>query len=431
MGGDKKPLAALDPREVPLPNGTEVTTRVDRALGDRRVPQGAVGRVLSSDGLHVEVRIVGVGPVSYTRDELLPRKIGQARFAARRAASWAALAPCVVIEATVGSRAWGLSDEGSDVDRRGVFALPFPWSVGLAKAPSDLVSADASTTYWEVRKAIEQALRADPNTLEMLFVGSAVAKDEIGERILAARSAFVSREIYGSFGRYALSQLGKLTQSLRLAEHRTMVLEWLRADPDLTLDATAVRLARACIRDRPSEKDAILRAKEYIKQLYRSLYDQGLIRERAFPALAELAGTEVARFELPRELRPKNAYNLLRLIHTAIDWLETGEPHLETEGALRSRLLAIKRGEVPLADVLAEAEAMTPALERARQITRLPPQPSYAVADALLRSIATELARRHLAAEPGPFGRDAPPPPAVDMDAEGGAAPDQEGGDDR
>ena len=37
-------LGAIDPLSVPLPNGTEVTTRVDRVIAaDRRVPQGAVG----------------------------------------------------------------------------------------------------------------------------------------------------------------------------------------------------------------------------------------------------------------------------------------------------------------------------------------------------------------------------------------------------
>ena len=38
-------LVPLDERAVPLPHGTEVVTRVDRILGERRIPQGAVGRV--------------------------------------------------------------------------------------------------------------------------------------------------------------------------------------------------------------------------------------------------------------------------------------------------------------------------------------------------------------------------------------------------
>ena len=254
-------LLSIDPRAVPLPNGTEVTTRVDRVLGDRVVPMGAIGRVVTTAGDRIDVRVVGVGVVSFARDELLSRKVGQQRYAERRAASWEALRHTVVLESTVGSRAWGLAEEGSDTDVRGIFALPFDWREGLDAPPTDLVSTDASTTFWEVRKAIDQALRADPNTLEALFVPSVVPKDEIGQWILESREAFVSAEIYGSFGRYAISQLNKLSQSLQLAEHRTIVLGWLREDPDLTLDVTAKKLADVIGKTsrRALKKDAILK----------------------------------------------------------------------------------------------------------------------------------------------------------------------------
>lgn len=106
----------------------------------------------------------------------------------------------------------------------------------------------------------------------------------------------------------------------------------------------------------------------------------------------------------------------MRLLAAAIDWLRHGEARLETKGALRDLLLAIKRGEVPLDATLREAERLAEDLDRARGETVLPPHPDVARADALLRRIAEETARRHLAGEPGPFGRDAPPPPAVAWD---------------
>jgi hypothetical protein len=207
---------------VPLPHGTEVSTRVEKLVGDRRIPQGVVGRVVRSREGGCDVLIVGSGEVWYARDELLPRRPGQVQFARRRAAAWDALRGCVVLVAIVGSRAWGLADEESDIDTRGVFALPLPWTVGLLEPPRDLVSADGSSTYWEVRKAIEQGLRADPNTLELLFLPGVRAVDPIGDWLLAERAAFVSREIFGSFGRYAVSQLRKLTRSYKLAEHRDL-----------------------------------------------------------------------------------------------------------------------------------------------------------------------------------------------------------------
>ncbi|HEX8821909.1 MAG TPA: nucleotidyltransferase domain-containing protein [Archangium sp.] len=279
----------VDKLSVPLPHGTEVTTRVERVAGDRRVPQGVVGRVVRARGGGFDVQVVGVGELWYARDELVPRKPGQLQFALRRAATWDALRPCVVLETVVGSQAWGLANESSDVDLRGVFGLPLPWHFGLADKARDLVSADGSHTYWELSKAVEQALRADPNTLEMLFVPSARATDPLGEWLLAEREAFVSKAIFGSFGRYAMSQLDKLTRSQKLAEHRDLVLEWLCEEPAPGLDEVARRLAAISPHSAPTPEDALLAAKTYLKQLYRSLWDQGLLEANDLAALTHYA----------------------------------------------------------------------------------------------------------------------------------------------
>src|SRR5262245_36676152 len=194
MGNRLGGLADLDPATVPLPTGTEVTTRVDRA----ERPQGASGRVAAIDGDRVDVVFLDGRRATYLRAELTPRKLGVQRYAQRRAAAWDQLRPCVVLDALVGSRAWGVSDEGSDEDHRGVFVLPLPWTTGLVEPPLDLVSLDGSQTYWELGKALRQALRADPNTLEMLFADPEVI-DPIAGELVAMRASFLSLEIYGSF----------------------------------------------------------------------------------------------------------------------------------------------------------------------------------------------------------------------------------------
>jgi hypothetical protein len=403
----------VDPLTVPLPPGTEVTTRVDRVAGDRTITQGAIGRVAALDGDWVDVEVVGVGRLRYLRAEVMPRKPGLLRYAHRREHAWDQLSPCIVLDVVVGSRAWGLAGESSDEDRRGVFVLPFPWTTGLVDPPGDLASADGSRAYWEIGKAIRQAIRADPNTLEMLHAADAAAVlDPIAAELIAERDAFVSQEIYGSFGRYALSQLERLEHNQRLAEHRTLVLDWLRAAPAATLDEIAARLADAARVAAPTPADAVMRARDYVKQLYSSMYDQGLLAAREWKALVDFARTGSAHFDLPRDLRPKNAYNLIRLLDLAIRWLESSTPpSLRVPDALRETLLAIKHGEVATDEVLAMARSMTPRLEQARAASRLPRRADLTRADRILRAARAEAARRHVEGVPGPFGRDAAEPP--------------------
>lgn len=402
-------LTEVDPLSVPLPHGTEVTLRVERVLHGRRVPQGLVGRVVRARDGGFDVLVTGIGELWYARSELAPRRAGQLQFAQRRESAWQALYPCRVLEATVGSHAWGLADETSDTDVRGAFALPFAWTGGLAEPPSDLVSADGSSTFWEVRKLVHQALRADPNTLELLFVPSVRALDEVGAWVLEAREAFVSKLLFGSFGRYALSQLDKLSASQRLAEHRDAVLAWLCEEPAPSLVELGRRLAELSPRAAPTQEDAEHRARLYLKQLYRSLWDQGLLPSNDLEGLTAYARGGGRRPPDARSLRPKNAYNLLRLIELARGWLATGAPTFEASGAFRQRLLSIKRGELPLEEVLREAEAQSPALEAARDASTLPEQPDFARADVLLRKIQGELARRHVLQVPGPWFANTPP----------------------
>lgn len=411
-----KRLADIDPLRVPLPHGTEVTTRVDRDVDGRVVSQGAVGRVKAIERSAITVHIVGVGNVRYAREELTPRKTGQLEFAVRREAAWKALRPNAILETVVGSRAWGLAEDGSDTDRRGLFVLPFPWTTALVEAPTDLVSMDGSETFWEVGKAFRQAIRADPNTLETLLLPGATATDPMGEWTLEAREAFVSAEIYGTFGRYALSQLKHLRQGLRLADHRQRLLSWLEREPALSLDQAAATLASEAEIHGDTEADRVLRAKDYIKQLYSSMFDQGLLRDRNYASLVAFAASEQHEFDLPGELRPKNAYNLLRLLATATTWLRTGTPDFEVTGDLRNELLAIKRQEVALPEVIDRAEELAAELEDARRGTQLPAHADVGRVDALLRRLREESSRRWHEKIDGAFGVDAASLPLAEWD---------------
>ena len=317
-------LADLDPPAVPLPAGTEITTRVDRAHGDRVVGQGAVGRVVAIDGDEVDVEVVDVGRVRYLRSEVVPRKLGVVRYAHRRHDAWDQLSPTVVIDTVVGSRAWGVADEGSDEDHRGVFVLPFAWTNGLVDPPLDLHSLDGSSAYWEIGKAIRQALRADPNTLEMLFAAAERRRSASARAPRDPRRASCRRRSTAAFGRYALSQLDRLEHNQRLAEHRV-------TDHRLAARRSRPRARRGWRSgsptrrgSRPHRADA-RRSRARLHQAALPLdVRSGRDRRRTTGRRCRVA-PRAAELELPRDLRPKNAYNLIRLLDLAIRWL-AGEP---------------------------------------------------------------------------------------------------------
>src|SRR5262249_19139789 len=118
----------------------------------------------------------------------------------------------------------------------------------------------------------------------------------------------------------------------------------------------------------------------------------------------------------PRELRPKNAYNLVRLIDLSIRWLRTGEPELKVRDDLRPFLLDIKKGRVPLSEVIRAAEALTPELEAARRESKLPKRADVRRAEVVLMRAREEAARHHCEGREGPFGKEAPKPPEARWD---------------
>jgi hypothetical protein len=120
--------------------------------------------------------------------------------------------------------------------------------------------------------------------------------------------------------------------------------------------------------------------------------------------------------DLPRDLRPKNAYNLIRLLDSAIRWLSGEPPSVRVSDSLRPTLVAIKRGEVPMADVMALARELTPKLDIARQGSPLPRHPDVAQAERVLRATRDAAARRWLVQESGPWGATAAPAPEARFD---------------
>ncbi|MCI0361921.1 MAG: nucleotidyltransferase domain-containing protein, partial [Planctomycetaceae bacterium] len=84
--------------------------------------------------------------------------------------------------------------------------------------------------------------------------------------------------------------------------------------------------------------------------------------------------------------KPKHAMHLVRLLHSGIHGLETGEILVDVSHR-RDELLQIKHGEFTFEEVKQQALALERAFQRAMEATRLPEQPDFArVNDFLIRA---------------------------------------------
>ncbi len=121
----------------------------------------------------------------------------------------------VVYRCVMGSQAYGLATDESDVDRRGIYLAPAELQWSLFGAPGQFEDNAAQAVYWELQKFLIMALRANPNILECLYSPLVEKITPLGQELVAARQGFLSQMIFQTFNGYALSQFKKIEQDLR------------------------------------------------------------------------------------------------------------------------------------------------------------------------------------------------------------------------
>jgi len=372
---------SLNENSMIIPKGTDVVLRSpQRAEDGYMLKSGTVGRVTGFYYNTYELTLPSGRKATCQRDQLVVQKRNVLEKIAKSQYDWNNLKGEIIYEAVVGSCAWGLSDENSDTDRKGIFILPFPVLSSLYSSPDEIQDHKSDSQYWEVQKALYQGLRADANTLETLWSPLVVKETEMGKELRKRREMFVSRNIYGSFGRYAMSQFKKIKQKITRAGLQKEIMEFIGKNPGLAMDEVCELLcAKGILKGKK-----VYEAKELVTDLYQSFYDRGLISRRGFDVLKEYLRSGSPGLAPGRKYRPKNAYNLLRLLYSGIKWMRDGEPLIEVTGNIKKELLAIKRGEVPIEDTLEKAYEVASEFEMAYEKTDLPEEPDYEKANEFL-----------------------------------------------
>ncbi len=202
--------------------GTQVVAQKDVMAANDRIahPAGAVGVIVRSpvDRTHAyRVKFSDGFEAPIHHDQLVRLaefKTGQIRDNDAPLAS-AGLFERVIYRCVIGSRAYGLDDEASDTDRRGIYLPTADLHWSLYGVPEQLENDETQEVYWELQKFIVLALKANPNVLECLYSPIVENVTPLGEELLAMREAFLSKLVFQTFSGYVASQFKKMQTDIR------------------------------------------------------------------------------------------------------------------------------------------------------------------------------------------------------------------------
>src|SRR2546422_201706 len=201
--------------------GTQVVSLVEvRGTNNSLVhPRGAVGVVMrtpTGDQNQFLVRFPDGFEASLTREQLDVLKHFKDRLpGAESATADFNLESLVIYRCVTGSRAYGLDNDDSDTDRRGIYLAPAELQWSLFGAPEQFEDNATQSCYWELQKFLTMALKANPNILECLYSPMVEKVTPLGEELLALRQQFLSQMIFQTFNGYAMSQFKKIEQDIR------------------------------------------------------------------------------------------------------------------------------------------------------------------------------------------------------------------------
>lgn len=117
----------------------------------------------------------------------------------------------ILLSGVVGSTAYGLAREGSDVDRLGVYAVETVELHGLHKPEESQVTLDPDTTMHEVGKWCRLALNGNPTVMELVWLQKYEQITPLGHELIGMRSSFLSApRVRNAYFGYAVQQFKKL-----------------------------------------------------------------------------------------------------------------------------------------------------------------------------------------------------------------------------
>lgn len=120
----------------------------------------------------------------------------------------------IILEGIVGSTAYGLDTENSDIDIKGIYMLPLEkiLEVNFNQNKTTKVHTNPDWSYHEIGKYISLVASGNPSLIELLFLNEYTSYTDVGNLLIQNRNLFLSKKaIMNSYRGYAFQQTRKLS----------------------------------------------------------------------------------------------------------------------------------------------------------------------------------------------------------------------------
>jgi len=298
--------------------------------------------------------------------------------------------PTVLYETVHGSRAYGLAQEGSDTDLKGVVVGPARWYFGFRGGPEQVELSPDHVRY-ELRKLLRLVAKANPTVLEVLFTEPEDHRviTPWGERLLAERERFLTKRVAGSFGGYAMQQLR------RIETHRRWLLHPPKEEP--TREAFGLPERKPIPRDQLGAAEALIERGEapalsdsFLEVLAREKrYRSARKQWDQFRHWQKARNPDRAALEAAHGYDTKHAMHLIRLQRMAVEILETGKVIVRRPD--RESLLRVRHGALAYDALIEEARGNVERIRAAAERSTLPEEPDEEAIEALGAAIIEEV----------------------------------------
>ncbi len=347
----------------------------------------------------------------------------------------------VIFRGIWGSHAFGTATPESDIDTLGVYVLETERYLSLLENPAQVADERSDNRFYSLRNFLELAADANPNILDALYLPQdcVTVTSPYWEMLQKKRSIFLSRKVCRTYCDYAMGQIKK-ARGCNKRIHNPQPEEppspedfcfVLATSPSgmpmrpVQLKESGIRLER-CHAAALENSGELYRLYDYAEKA-RGVFRNGMLVCESIPKedeatrfiglmvfnknAFEQAKSKHRQYWEWRRTRnearwrsqeaglldydAKNLMHTFRLLYSALNIIENGEPLVRFSGEKLQELRDIRSGRFGYDELVAKAEALSERLAAGREKSQLPETSDIGEINTLLLDITHQWERDH------------------------------------